>query len=115
MDSVPRRRPAVLLPVVLFLLVIACAGDKKAESDVPLEPVLLRGIVSADRQSGGSGLYLTLDSGLRYRLRAGRAENLVRDFYLNKSLSVRGRVLEAASPERPGLLEAIEVGVSIEP
>lgn len=115
MDSVPRRRPAVLLPVFLFLLAIACVGDKKADADAQLEPVVVRGIVSAGRETGGSGLFLTLDSGLTYRLRAGRAENLVRDFYLNKSLSVRGRLLEAATPERPGLLEAIEIGVSIEP
>lgn len=115
MDSVPRRRPALLLPVFLLLLVPACAGDKKAETAAQTEPVLLRGIVSAGRESDGSALFFNLDSGLKYRLRAGRAENLVRDFYLNKSLSVRGRVLEAATPERPGLLEAIEVGVSIEP
>ncbi len=115
MDSVPRRRRALLLPVFLFLLVLGCSGDKKAESAAQIEPTVLRGIVSSGREDGQPGLFLTLDSGPRYRLRAGRAENLIRDFYLNKSLSVRGRILEEAGPGRAGLLEAIEVGVSIEP
>jgi hypothetical protein len=115
MDSVPRCRPALLLSVILFLLVLGCSGDKKAESDAQIEPVILRGIVSSGREDGQPALFLTLDSGAKYRLRAGRAENLIRDFYLNKSLSVRGRLLEEATSGRSGLLEAIEVGVSIEP